>query len=197
MPLKNTTPEDRVRQALEKNEAMRLGQFSADFSVVLVEMKSADDIRKIGLQLLCRVFGKEATGLSEPPYSLFKDGKGDVSWLRVSSQPNVSNTNLSEPVLTRGHGMDSLTKDAKMLIQHFLPNSQFIDMMTKLDIHVRIDQILPTKAQISIKKRDFQECVGSPNQIVYHPPCFSRPSTEQKQVSLRFKGQFLYTGVVH
>ena len=122
------TPEERVKQALARNDCMRLSLFSDDFSELLNQLRSTEETHKYGLQFMCRVFGKEASGLSDPPYNLFRDNTNDVSWLRLAGTRNVltSTMNLPDPVRSSGHGMSSLTVDARYVLYWFFDDSLVI-----------------------------------------------------------------------
>jgi len=188
----------KVEQRVIYNDLSNIDQFSEDIKELLHQSRgsnrSQDSLYPTGLKLLARMFGDECTGLEFQATTAgwVQDGRGLYNgggWLKKLCTRNalLSPSRMSDSVRTQSHGMQSLPPGVAKLIQHFLPRSQYLDVMTsngRLDVKIRLDRF-PVKGQICIRQSSYYECVSSPNQIVYFPPYFKTASSEQYQPLLR------------
>ena len=188
----------KVDQRVIYNDLSNLDQFSEDIKELVNQSRgsnrSQDSLHPTGLKLLARVFGDECTGLD---FQLTTAGwqndnkvvSGGGGWLKklCIRFAVVSPSRTPDSVRTQLHGLQSLPAGTSKLMSHFLPRSQYLDVMAsngRLDVKIRLDRF-PVKAQICIRQAPYYECVSSPNQVVYFPPYFKTASSEQYQPLLR------------
>lgn len=188
----------KVEQRVVYNDLSNIDQFSEDIKELLHQSRgsnrSQDSLHPTGLKLLARMFGDECTGLEfqSTTAGWVQDGRGLYNgggWLKKMCTRNaqLTSSRMSDSVRMQGHGLQSLPPNVAKLVQHFLPRSQYLDVMTsngRLDVKIRLDRF-PVKGQICIRQSSYYECVSSPNQIVYFPPYFKTASSEQYQPLLR------------
>ena len=184
----------RLDSRLRYDDIANPGRFSDDFKELLQQSRgsarSQDSFHPVGLKLLTRVFGEDCTGLDLHT--------GTAGWVRESARGSHGTGGWLKRLNTRSgqssvassrlcHGWRSLDPGTANLLSHFLPHSQYMDVMTNngcVDVKMRLDRF-PVKGQICIRQSSYYECVSSPNQIVYFPPYFKTASNEQFQPLLR------------
>jgi hypothetical protein len=184
-----------------KNDSSDVGRFADDLKELIhqaaASTRNRETLQMLAFKLLNRIFGEEIfdedmaamnPGWVSENASILATARG--GWLRRLCTRSVmtarGDVRLPDVITFRDHGMESLPIGTRKLISLLLPRSEFLAVMTSGRFQAKMKLMkLPVKGQICIRQFPYYECVRSPNQIVYFPPYFHTPSTEQAQPLLR------------